>query len=119
MVGGAGAGLGAGVRRRRGAVGLLFAVFGGAAVLGAVAAAAWGERLPRYRTYLVAFLVAGVPRFVVMAFDVPAVGGLAVGVVGGCASGFLNPILGAVIFERIPAPLMGRVTSLTTAMCSR
>ena len=36
---------------------------------------------------------------------------------GGFASGFLNPILGAVIYERIPAPLVGRVTSLTTAMC--
>jgi len=26
-------------------------------------------------------------------------------------------VLGAVIFERIPGPLVGRVTSLTTAMC--
>ena len=33
------------------------------------------------------------------------------------ASGFINPILGAVIFERIPAPLIGRVSSLNTAMC--
>jgi MFS family permease len=37
--------------------------------------------------------------------------------VAGAASGFLNPILGAVILERIPAPLMGRVTSLNTAIC--
>ena len=37
--------------------------------------------------------------------------------VGGFASGFINPMLGAVIFERIPAPLVGRVTSLTDAMC--
>ena len=36
---------------------------------------------------------------------------------GGFASGFLNPILGAVIYERIPTPLMGRVTSLNTALC--
>jgi MFS family permease len=38
-------------------------------------------------------------------------------VVAGFASGFLNPVLGAVIFERIPDRLVGRVTSLTTAMC--
>jgi MFS family permease len=37
--------------------------------------------------------------------------------VGGVASGFLNPILGAVIYERIPKPLMGRVTSLNSALC--
>jgi MFS family permease len=99
------------------AIGLLFAVFSGASVVGAMCAAAWGERLPRYRTYLVAFLVCGAPRFVVMAFDVPVWWVLAVSVAGGFASGFLNPILGAVIYERIPSPLVGRVTSLTTAMC--
>jgi MFS family permease len=98
-------------------IGLLFAVFGGSAALGAICAAAWGERMPRYRTYLVAFLVVGLPRFVVMAWDIPIWIVLAVAVAGGFASGFLNPILGAVIFERIPAPLVGRVTSLTTAMC--
>ena len=41
---------------------------------------------------------------------------LLVAVIGGCASGFLNPVLGAVLFERIPAPLMGRVTSMNLAM---
>jgi MFS family permease len=99
------------------AIGLLFAVFGGASVVGALCAAAWGERMPRYRTYLLAFLVTGLPRFAVMAFDVPVWWVLAVSVAGGFASGFLNPILGAVIYERIPLRLVGRVTSLTTAMC--
>jgi MFS family permease len=98
-------------------VGLVFAVFGGAAALGSVCAAAWAARLPRYRTYLIAFLVCGAPRFVVFALDVPIAVVLGVCVAGGFASGFLNPILGAVIYERIPEPLMGRVTSLTTAMC--
>ncbi|MGH3306472.1 MAG: MFS transporter [Nocardioides sp.] len=99
------------------AIGLLFAVFSGASLVGAMCAAAWGERLPRYRTYLLAFLLTGLPRFAVMAFDVPVWWVLAVSVAGGFASGFLNPILGAVIYERIPSPLVGRVTSLTTAMC--
>jgi MFS family permease len=99
------------------AIGLLFAVFSGSSVLGALCAATWGERLPRYATYLVAFLVTGLPRFVVMAWDVPVWSVLAVAVAGGFASGFLNPILSAVIFERIPTALVGRVTSLTTAMC--
>lgn len=99
------------------AIGLLFAVFGAAALAGAMCAAAWGERLPRYRTYLIAFLVGGAPRFAVMAFDSPLWAVLAVAVAGGFAAGFINPILGAVIYERIPSHLVGRVTSLTTAMC--
>lgn len=98
-------------------VGLVFAAFGGAAALGAICASAWAARLPRYKTYLIAFLVCGAPRYVVFALDVPIWAVLAVCVAGGFAAGFINPILGAVIFERIPAPLVGRVTSLTTAMC--
>jgi len=98
-------------------LGLVFAVFSGASAVGAVTAAVWAARLPRYATYLVAFLVCGAPRFVVMAFDSPAAVIGVIVVAAGFAAGFLNPILGAVIFERIPAPLVGRVSSLTTAMC--
>ncbi|KRF34764.1 MFS transporter [Nocardioides sp. Soil805] len=98
-------------------LGALFAVFSGASVLGALAAARWGETLPRYRTYVVAFLIAGAPRFVVMAVESPLWAVFAVTIVAGAAAGFLNPILGAVILERIPDPLMGRVSSLNTAIC--
>lgn len=100
-----------------GAVGLLFAVFSGASIAGAVAASAWAARLPRFRTYLLAFLVAGAPRFVVLALESPLWAVLAVAVLSGFASGFINPVLGAVIFERIPAPMMGRVSSLNSALC--
>ena len=100
-----------------GLLGTLFAVFAAASMVGALVAAAWGERIPRFRTYLLAFLVTGLPRFVVMAIDVPLWVVVAVFVVGGVASGFLNPILGAVFFERIPEPLVGRVSSLSTSVC--
>ena len=62
---------------------------------GSVAAAAWAERLPRYRTYLIAFLVCGVPRFVVLALDSPLWAILVVAVVGGFA-------------VRLPQPGAGR-----------
>jgi MFS family permease len=100
-----------------GVVGLLFATFGGASALGSLLAAAKADRLPRYATYLVCFLVTGFPRFVVMAVDTPLWGILAVAVVAGFAAGFLNPILGAVIYERVPEHLIGRVSSLSTACC--
>lgn len=100
-----------------GAVGLLFAAFAGAAVLGSVLAASFAARLPRFTTYLLAFLVCGAPRFVVLALPSPLWAVLGVAVAGGFAAGFINPVLGAVIFERIPAPLVGRVSSLNTALC--
>ncbi len=98
-------------------LGLVFAVFAGASALGSICAAAWAVRLPRFWVYLVAFLLTGAPRFAVLAFDSPVWLLGVVIVVAGFASGFLNPVLGAVIFERIPDRLVGRVTSLTTAMC--
>jgi len=98
------------------AVGLLGATFGAAAILGSVVAATYGERLPRFKVYLVGFFIGGVPRFVALAVGAPLWVVLVVGFVGGCGSGFLNPILGAVLFERIPKPLMGRVSSMNIAM---
>jgi MFS family permease len=98
-------------------LGTLFAVMSGASVLGALIAAKWGETLPRYRTYVIAFLVAGAPRYVVMALESPVWAVFVVTAIAGLASGFLNPILGAVILERIPTPLLGRVSSLNTAIC--
>ncbi len=103
--------------RGAGSIGLVFAVFGGCSALGAVCAATWAARLPRYQTYLFAFLVCGLPRYAVFAFDSPLWLVVAATVASGFAAGFINPVLGAVIFERIPKPLVGRVSSLTTAMC--
>lgn len=57
-------------------------MFSGASLLGSVIAAAVADRLPRFTTYLAAFLVCGVPRFVVLALDVPLVAVLAVAAVG-------------------------------------
>lgn len=98
-------------------LGLLFAIFSGSSALGAICAAVWAARLPRFKVYLFAFLLCGLPRFAVFAVDAPLAAIVVVLVVGGYSSGFINPVLGAVIFERIPTPLVGRVSSLTTAMC--
>jgi MFS family permease len=98
-------------------VGLVFAVKGGSSAIGALIASRWAERMPRFKVYVAAFLVAGAPKFVVLALGAPLGVVLAVFVVAGFASGFLNPILGAVFYERIPAGLVGRVSSLSTAIC--
>jgi len=98
------------------ALGVLLAVFGGLSALGALSAAVWAARLPRYGVYLAAFLLAGLPRFVVLAVDTPVWMGLATFGLAGFAAGLINPILSAVEFERIPPHLVGRVSSLVTSM---
>lgn len=98
-------------------LGNLFAIFSGASILGAAIAAMIGERMPRLLVYTVAFLLTGFPRFLVFAVEAPLTLIFATLAIGGFASGFLNPILSAVLFERIPKPLMGRVTSLNAALC--
>ena len=100
-----------------GAIGLVLAAMAGPSILGALTAAAVGERLPRLPVYVFGFVLAGVPRFSIFAFDAPVWSMVVVLATIGFASGFCNPILGAVTFERIPRHLVGRVSALKTSLC--
>lgn len=93
-------------------IGAIGSAFGALAVGGSLVAAGIAHRLPRRRTYLIGFLLAGAPRFVVLALDAPFAVVLAVMALSGFGAGFINPILGAVFFERIPRHLLGRVNAL-------
>lgn len=97
-------------------LGLVFAVFTGASVAGAGLAAALAEKLPRLMVYTLAFIICGLPRFMVFALDTPLWAMLAVLAVGGFASGFINPVIGAVMIERIPKAMIGRATALSGAV---
>lgn len=96
-------------------LGLLGASFSGAAIVGSLLAAAFGHRLPRFATYVVAFLLAGAPRFVALALEAPLTGVVLTAVVGGFAAGFLNPLISALVYERTPPTMIGRVGSMVTA----
>lgn len=100
------------------AIGALGSVFGIAAVAGASLATGFAHRLRRRPTYVIAFLIAGPPRFLVLAFHLPLWAVLSVAVCDGLAIGFVNPILNAVLLERIPRPLLGRVSALTDSVGS-
>ncbi|MDT0379704.1 MFS transporter [Streptomyces sp. DSM 42041] len=94
------------------AIGLVGAALGGAAICGSLVATVVAHRLPRRMMLFLCFLVAGAPRCLAMAAELPLGAVVAVVVVGGFAAGFLNPILAAVLFERVPRHLLGRVGAL-------
>ncbi len=97
------------------AFGLLVGAVGAGAVAGTIAYGAMGARLPRRMTFALCFLIAGVPRTVVLTASIPLGYTLAVTTVSGFAAGAINPLLGVVEFERIPTRLRARVLGSMTA----
>ncbi|GAA3489221.1 MFS transporter [Streptomyces cremeus] len=98
-------------------LGLLSALFGGAALLGALSYGAVGHRFSRRAVFTAAFVVGEVPRFLVAALTdgtLPLAVTLAL---GGLLVGTLNPILSTVIFERVPLELRTRVSGIIMAGC--
>lgn len=90
-------------------LGLVGGVFGVGAVLGSTLFAWLGPRLPRRRAFAWGFLVAGAPRFLVLALSTTLPPVLAVSLVAGVGVGSVNPALSSVEFERVPRHLQARV----------
>ncbi|MEU1782233.1 MFS transporter [Streptomyces abikoensis] len=93
-------------------IGLMGSVMGAAAVGGSLIAASVAHRLRRRVVVLTGFLLAGAPRFLILTFDAPLGVVLAVFAVSGFGAGFVNPVLGAVLVERVPRRMLGRVNAL-------
>lgn len=96
-------------------VGLITSAVSVTAMLGSIVASAVADRLDRRRTYFACFLIGGGPRIAFLALGAPVWGTAVVWAVSGLALGFVSPLLSAVMYERIPARLMGRVSALTGA----
>ncbi|MFL1380327.1 MULTISPECIES: MFS transporter [unclassified Nocardiopsis] len=97
-------------------VGLVGGALGAASVLGSLVATAVGHRLPRRLTFFVGLALAGPPHIAVLALDGPLWVVLAVFAASGVFGGLLNPILGAVLFERLPPEAVGRGTATIGAL---
>lgn len=91
------------------ALGLMSAGVAFGAVVGNALITWWGPRLPRRMTYAVGFLIGGSPRYFVLALASTVSPVLAISFVGGLGIGGINPILGAVEYERVPRHLQARV----------
>jgi MFS family permease len=95
-------------------LGLLIAANGGGAVIGGLIFAAVGHRLPRHATFVAAFVLTTFRFWVYAAY--PSIMVLIVTtLITSIGAGPLNPIIGAVEFERIPPNMRGRVFGAITA----
>jgi len=95
-------------------LGLIIAANGGGAVVGGLIFAAIGHRLPRHATFVAAFVLTGF-RFWVYTVYPPLAVLVATTFITSIGAGPLNPIIGAVEFERIPPNMRGRVFGAITA----
>jgi MFS family permease len=89
-------------------LGLLIASSGGGAVVGGLIFAAIGHRLPRHATFVAAFVLVGF-RFWVYALYPSLTILIVTTLITSIGAGPLNPIIGAVEFERVPPDMRGRV----------
>jgi MFS family permease len=97
-------------------LGVTSASFATGAVLGNLVYAGLATRLPRYATFAVGFLIGGAPRFLALGLGSPLWTIAAVGFAAGLGLAAVNPILGAVSYERIPERLIARVMGLSVAL---
>ncbi|MEU6818998.1 MFS transporter [Streptomyces atriruber] len=96
-------------------LGLLNAAFGICALTGALVYGAVGCRFRRWPVFTVAFLVVGLPRFVVAACTDTFMPLAVTMAIEGLACGVLNPVMALVTYETVPEELRSRVLSATTA----
>ena len=95
-------------------LGLLIAANGGGAVIGALIFSAVGPRLPRHAVFVFGFVLTSL-RFFLYAMYPPLWVTVAFVVLFSMGAGPLNPIIGAVEYERIPKNMRGRVGGAISA----
>ena len=89
-------------------LGLMFGVFAGGALLGALAYSAIGHRLPRRRLFVCSFALIPL-MYLTMATAPPLPVALAALGIVGLAAGPINPLLFTMLTEIVPTRLRGRV----------
>jgi MFS family permease len=97
--------------------GIMVACFAFGALAGAGVFGWLGHRLPRRATLVVCFILAGPPPYIAMALDLPVPALLSVFILAGLSAGSINPLLDAVLYQKIPRGMRARVLgALTTGV---
>ena len=98
------------------ALGLVLGTFAAGAVLGAVVFTAIAPKLPMYQTFMLGALLAGAPRWLVLGLTHDLVVICVVTFLCGLAMASVNPVIGAMLYERVPPELQARAFGVCTAI---
>ncbi|GAB1510470.1 MFS transporter [Actinophytocola sp. KF-1] len=98
------------------ALGLVLGTFAGGAVLGSVVFTAISPKLPMYQTFMLGALLAGAPRLLVLGLTHDVVVVCVVTFLSGVAMAAVNPVVGAMLYERVPPELQTRAFGVCTAV---
>jgi MFS family permease len=98
-------------------LGLVLGASAAGAVLGSIAFTALGPRLPTWKTFMIGALIGGSPRLFALAFSesLPIV--LVASFASGVAISSCAPILGSLLYSRIPKDMQTRVFGLVGGFC--
>jgi MFS family permease len=98
------------------ALGTVFGAFAAGGLIGNLTFTALAPKLPQYVTYTIALAISGAPRLLVLGLSHNLAMVLAVTFVCGLAVAAVNPILGAILYERVPPELQNRVFGLVASV---
>lgn len=98
------------------ALGLVFGAFSAGAVVGAIAFTVLAPRIRMYQAFMLGAALAGAPRLLVLGVSQDVVVVCVVMFVSGLAMSTVNPVLGAMLYQRIPPRVQTRAFGVCTAI---
>ncbi|NEA34114.1 MFS transporter [Streptomyces sp. SID13031] len=98
------------------ALGLLFGGFAAGALLGNVIFTVLGPRLPQYSSFVIGAAIGGAPRLFTLGLSDRLWPVITVSFCCGIANAAVNPVIGATLYERVPAALQTRVFGVAGAI---
>ncbi|WP_329110211.1 MFS transporter [Micromonospora sp. NBC_01699] len=98
------------------ALGLVAGAFAAGATLGSIGFVLVATKVPRYATFVIGLIIGSAPRFIVMGLSHDLTLVLVVTFLAGLSMSAVNPIIGALMYERVPMALQTRVFGLAAAL---
>ena len=98
------------------AVGLILSAFACGAIVGNIAFTVFGPKLPQYLTFSLSLVLCVAPRQLTLGLTDSLVAVLVVSLLCGVTQAAFRPILGAMLYARVPVDLQNRVFGMVNAV---
>jgi MFS family permease len=99
------------------AIGIILGTYSVGVVLGNAVFTVLATKLPQYLTFLVSIVLCCAPRQLILGLTNELVYVVVLTFVSGVAGAAIRPILGAMLYARVPVQLQNRVFGLVAAVC--